>query len=97
MASDGRSYERSAILSHLRVGNGLSPLTRERLQPDVIIQNWNLKRRIQGHEEDMLRVAATAVAHATNVAQQPCPAAGGGEPSSEPAPTRIRDYYSIVG
>ena len=99
MASDGRSYERSAILSHLRVGNGLSPLTRERLQPNVLIQNWNLKRRIQGHEEDMLCVAATAVAHATNVAQQPGPAAGGGEPSSEPAPKRIRDYvtdyYSI--
>eukprot|EP00964_Phaeocystis_antarctica_P057724 scaffold34184_cov57-Phaeocystis_antarctica.AAC.1 len=45
---------------------------------------------MQEHEEDMLRVAATAVANATDGAQQPGPAAGGGEPSSEPAPKRSR-------
>ena len=89
VASDGHSYERSAILTVLRDGNGLSPLTRERLQRNVLIPNRNLKRRIEEHDGDMLRVAATAVAHATNVAQQPGPAAGGGEPSSEPAPKRI--------
>ena len=90
VASDGHSYERSAILSVLRDGNGLSPLTREPLQPNVLIQNRNLKRRMQEHEEDILRVAATAVANASDGAQQPGPAAGGGGPSSEPAPKRSR-------
>ena len=90
VASDGHSYERSAILSVLRDGNGLSPLTRERLQPNVLILNRNLKRRMQEHEEDILRAAATAVANATDGAQQQDPAACGGEPSSEPAPKRSR-------
>ena len=90
VASDGHSYERSAILSVLRNGNGLSPLTRERLQPNVLIPNRNLKRRMQEHDEDMLRVAAIVTANASNAAQQPGPAAAGGEPSSEPAPKRSR-------
>ena len=96
VASDGHSYERSAILSVLRNGNGLSPLTRERLQQNVLIPNRNLKRRMQEHDEDILRAAATAVANASasdgakDGAQQPGPAAGGGEPSSEPAPKRSR-------
>ena len=90
VASDGHSYERSAILSVLRNGNGLSPLTRERLQPNVLIPNRNLKRRMQEHDEDMLRAAATAVANASVGAQQPGPAADGGEASSEPAPKRSR-------
>ena len=94
VASDGHSYERSAIVSVLRDGNGLSPLTRERLQQNVLIPNRNLKRRMQEHDEDILRAAATAVANASDGAkdgaQQPGPAAGGGEPSSEPAPKRSR-------
>ena len=90
VASDGHSYERSAILSVLRDGNGLSPLTREPLQPNVLILNRNLKRRMQEHDEDILLVAATAVANASGGVQQPGPAAGGGEPSSEPAPKRSR-------
>ena len=90
VASDGHSYERSAILSVLRNGNGLSPLTRERLQQNVLISNRNLKRRMQEHDEDILRAAATAVANASVGAQQPGPAAAGGEPSSEPAPKRSR-------
>ena len=40
--------------------------------------------------QPMLRVRATAVANARDGAQQPGPAAGGGEPSSEPAPKRSR-------
>ena len=72
----------------------MSPLTRERLQQNVLISNRNLKRRMQKHDEDMLRVAATAVANASDGAkdgaQQPGPAAAGGEPSSEPAPKRSR-------
>ena len=93
MASDGHSYERSAILLVLRDGNGLSPLTRERLQPNVLIANRNLKRRMQEHDEDMLRVAAIVTANASDGAQQPGPAAGGGEPSSEPAPKRSRPAW----
>ena len=96
VASDGHSYERSDILKVLRGGNGrspLSPLTRERLKPNVLIPNRNLKRRMQKHDEDMLRVAATAVANASDGAQQPGPAAGGGEPSSESAPKRSRHAW----
>ena len=52
--------------------------------------NRALKRRMQEHDEDILRAAATAVANASDGAQQPGPAAGGGEPSSEPAPKRSR-------
>ena len=91
VASDGHSYERSAILEVLRKRNALSPLTRERLKPNVLIPNRNLKRRMQEHDEDILRAAATAVANASVGAQQPGPAAAGGEPSSEqPAPKRSR-------
>ena len=95
VASDGNSYERSEILKVFRGGNGRSPLTRERLKPNVLIPNRNLKRRMQGHEadvDDMLRVAtaATSVANASDGAQQLGPAADGGEPSSEPVPKRSR-------
>ena len=90
VASDGHSYERSAILSVLRDGNGLSPLTREPLQA-AFYPNRALKRRMQDHDEDMLGVAAIAVANASDGTQQQVdPAAGGGEPSSEPAPKRSR-------
>ena len=96
VASDGHSYERSEILKVLRGDkkNRRSPLTREWLKPNVLIPNRNLKRRMQEHDEDILRAAATAVANASDGAkdgaQQPGPAAGGGEPSSEPAPKRSR-------
>tara|TARA_B100000795_G_scaffold84240_1_gene61213 strand:- start:21 stop:359 length:339 start_codon:yes stop_codon:yes gene_type:complete len=76
VASDGHSYERSAILSVLREGNGVSPLTREPLQT-TIFPNRALKRRMQEHEEDLLRVVATAVANASDIAQQPGHTAGG--------------------
>ena len=62
VASDGHSYERSAILSVLRNGNGLSPFTRDPLQA-TFYPNLALKWRMQVHEADMLRVAATAVAN----------------------------------
>ena len=87
VASDGHSYERSAILSVFRDGNCLSPLTREPLQA-TFFPNRALKRRMQEHDEDILRAAATAVANASDGAQQR--AVEGGEPSSEPAPKRSR-------
>eukprot|EP00964_Phaeocystis_antarctica_P047970 scaffold27784_cov66-Phaeocystis_antarctica.AAC.5 len=42
---------------------------------------------MQEHQEDMLHVAATAVANASHGTQQQGPAADCGEPSSEPAST----------
>ena len=58
VASDGRSYERMAIAEVLRQPNPLSPITREPL--DVghrLITNWNLKKRIEDYEEEMMQYA----------------------------------------
>ena len=54
VASDGHSYERSAILPVINGGNGLSPLTREQLQPNVLVPNRNLKKRILEFEGNVL-------------------------------------------
>jgi len=69
VASDGHSYELSAISSVLRDGNGLSPFTRDPLQA-TLFPNYALKSLIQLHEADMLRVAATAVANAQGKRQR---------------------------
>ena len=98
VASDGHTYERSAILAVLRdgkkKGGAMSPLTREPLSATVY-PNRALKRRMQGYEEDMLRVAATAVANASDGTLQHGPAAAGGEPSSEPAPKRSKQEEKL--
>jgi hypothetical protein len=62
VASDGHSYERSAMQDFLQRGNGRSPLTREPLDPGVLIPNHNLKRRIREHGEEMLQMCEAAVA-----------------------------------
>ena len=92
VASDGHPYERAAIEAVLQGGNGLSPLTREPLRADVLIPNRALKRRIDEHEEDVLRMAATvAETTAANVLDRGAHGGGGGESSSsEPAPKRSR-------
>ena len=54
VASDGHSYERCAILPVINGGNGLSPLTREQLQPNVLVPNRNLKKRILEFEGNVL-------------------------------------------
>ena len=56
VASDGHSYERSAILMVIN-GNRVSPLTRERLRPDVLVPNRNLKKRILEFEGNVLDAA----------------------------------------
>ena len=56
VASDGHSYERSAILMVIN-GNRVSPLTRERLRPDVLVPNRNLKKRILEFEGNLLDAA----------------------------------------
>ena len=60
VASDGNSYERSAIQQVLRSGHALSPLTREPLRPDVLIVNRNLRKRIESYEGEVLDFAAQA-------------------------------------
>ena len=67
VASDGNSYEREAIEAVLRGANKRSPLTREPLEPHLFA-NRNLRKRIEEHEEEVLRVAATAAATAGEAA-----------------------------
>ena len=62
VASDGHSYERAALRDVLQRGNGKSPLTREKLEERTIVPNINLRKRIEEHEEEVLRAAAMAVA-----------------------------------
>tara|TARA_B100000482_G_C12607897_1_gene297836 strand:- start:1488 stop:2900 length:1413 start_codon:yes stop_codon:yes gene_type:complete len=52
VASDGHSYEREALVSFMKYGNGKSPLTRQKLT-STIIPNINLKKRIREHAEDI--------------------------------------------
>lgn len=56
VASDGHSYEKSALMSFLLKGNGKSPLTREKLKTHIIISNINLKKRIREYAEDICEV-----------------------------------------
>ena len=65
VASDGHTYERSAIAAVLQSANPVSPLTREPLEAHVF-PNRALKERITEHEEEVLRIAATA--YATGIA-----------------------------
>lgn len=69
VASDGNSYERSAIVDVIESGNGLSPLTREPLNGSVF-PNRNLKKRIEQYEEEVLNAAATAAASAIAAAAE---------------------------
>jgi hypothetical protein len=74
VASDGHSYERSAIEEILRGPHPLSPLTRATLGT-ALVPNLNLRRRIEDHEAELDRMAAqmaarlvTAVADAESAA-----------------------------
>ena len=51
VATDGHSYELSAISDVFHVGNGLSPLTREPLQP-LVVHNVSLRLRIASYEDE---------------------------------------------
>ena len=97
VACDGHSYEREAILLVLSNGNGLSPLTREPLRGDVF-PNRNLKRRIEDHDEELLRVAATAVATAisSSSAIEQAGASSGDELRQSRRPTRASSSGSAV-
>jgi len=52
VASDGHSYERDAIMHVLFRSNGLSPLTRERLRPELFA-NIALRKRIEEYEQEL--------------------------------------------
>ena len=62
VASDGNTYERRAIQAVLQSPNPCSPLTREALE-SVVFPNRALKKRIEEHDEEVLRIAAAVVAH----------------------------------
>ena len=74
VASDGHSYERSAIEEVLRGPHPISPLTRATLGT-ALVPNLNLRRRIEEHEAELDRMAeqmaarlASAVAEAESAA-----------------------------
>ena len=54
VASDGFSYERSAIKQMIDGGNRVSPFTGEQLRPDVLVPNLYLKKRILEFEGNVL-------------------------------------------
>lgn len=57
IASDGHSYERAALV-RLISSNAVSPLTREKLNPNVLISNVNLKKRIRDYDDDVCDAVA---------------------------------------
>ena len=63
VASDGNTYERDAIEHILREGNGLSPFTRERLQPRVY-PNIVLRGLVHEHFEELAKAVDAARTHA---------------------------------
>ena len=60
VASDGNSYERTAIQAVLQRVTALSPLTREVLRPELF-PNRNLRKRIESYEGEVLDFATKAV------------------------------------
>ena len=61
VASDGHSYERSAIEEILRGPHPISPLTRATLGP-ALVPNLNLRRRIEDREAELDRYAEQTAA-----------------------------------
>ena len=62
VASDGNTYERDAIEHILREGNGLSPFTRERLQPRVY-PNIVLRGLVHEHFEQVAKAVDAERTH----------------------------------
>ena len=85
VASDGHSYERSAIQAildrgALDGGPSLSPLTREELEPSLV-PNINLRKRIREHDNEVESVAQqvlNSVRHAQSEHASDGGGAGGG-------------------
>ena len=77
----GHSYERAELqrLLDMHGAQACSPLTRETLRTDVVIPNVALRKRIQSHAEDELRVAEAARAAAAAIAREEGRAEGAAE------------------
>lgn len=58
VASDGQSYERTAIEQHMRLSL-VSPFSREPLQR-TLFPNRNLRKRIEDHDKDLLNAVETS-------------------------------------
>jgi hypothetical protein len=69
VASDGHSYERSAIEEVLRGPHPFSPLTRATLGT-ALVPNLNLRRRIEEHEAELDRMAEQMAARMAGVAAE---------------------------
>lgn len=67
VATDGHSYELSAISDVFHVGNGLSPLTREPLQP-LVVHNVSLRLRIASYEDEDAAALDAISAHLAGAA-----------------------------
>ena len=67
VASDGRTYERLAIMELMRKSRGpaLSPFSREPLQPHLFA-NVNLRSRIAEHANELLQAAELSRAAINN-------------------------------
>lgn len=69
VASDGHTYERSAIAAVIESGNQRSPLTREMLEA-YLTPNRALHRRMRAYEAETLQVAHLAAAEAQRAQQR---------------------------
>jgi hypothetical protein len=69
VASDGHSYERSAIEEVLRGPHPISPLTRATLGT-ALVPNLNLRRRIEEHEAELDQMAEQMAARMAGVAAE---------------------------
>ena len=47
MASDGHTYDRKSIETLFKNNNYISPTTREKLNKDILIPNYNIKKMIE--------------------------------------------------
>ena len=52
VASDGHSYERKQLDDLIRKYQGLSPLTRESLLPNIMYPNLALKKAIESYQQE---------------------------------------------
>jgi hypothetical protein len=100
VASDGHSYERTAIEDYIKRKQAarqpaLSPLTRETLKRDVLIPNIALRKRIESHAADELRVAEAAAEAARAAGRVEGRAAG--DASAEAAAAAARAEGEAAG
>ena len=56
VASDGHTYEKAALVQVLQQRDAVSPLTRESLDPGIIVPNLALRKRIRGYMDEVCEV-----------------------------------------